>query len=414
MLAVVRDSVEKEVEQRPNWEVAHVFCKYGVAFRCDHPQPLSHLKVMHAIEVCRTAWLGGHIEKCDACGTETNAYNSCRSRRCPKCQALAKEKWLQAHKAELLPVPYFHNVFTLPHEINPIALCNKKVIFKILFKSVSETLLQFGKNPKNGLGGKIGFIAVLHTWDQKLNDHFHLHCVIPAGALSYDGTRWIPGNEAFLFHVKALSKVFRGKFIDYLEKAFKKGELTFPGKTEDLGTEEGFKGLKNQLFAKDWMVYSKRPFSGPETVLDYLGRYTHRVAISNHRIVNVENGKVTFTYRDRKDNNKPKKLTLEATEFIRRFLLHVLPNGFMRIRHFGFLANRSKKKDLSRCRELMGLSSELPETEKKTIHALMLELTGTDINICPACKKGRIRVVATLPPLSTDVSSSRSEIEDTS
>ena len=414
MLAVVRDSVEKEVEQRPNWEVAHVFRKYGEAFRCSHPQPLSHLKVMHAIEVCRTARLGGHIEKCDDCGAETNAYNSCRNRHCPKCQTLAKAKWLQAHKAELLPVAYFHNVFTLPHEINPIALCNKKVTYIILFRSVSETLLQFGKNPDNGLGGKIGFLSVLHTWDQKINDHFHLHCIIPAGALSYDGARWIPGNEEFLFHVKALSKVFRGKFIDYLEKAFNKGELIFPGNTEHLGTKEGFKDLKNQLFAKDWVVYSKRPFSGPEKVLDYLGRYTHRVAISNHRIVNLEDGKVTFTYRDRKDNNKSKKLTLEATEFIRRFLLHVLPNGFMRIRQFGFLANRSKRKDLGRCRELMGLSPELPEIGEKTIHELMFELTGINISICPVCKKGRMRVVTKLPPLSTDVSSGRSEIEDTS
>ena len=410
----IKHTVEEQAQQgRAKWEVADIFRQYGEAYRLKHGLPASHLKVMHDIEVCRTSYLGGHIEQCDSCGFERNAYNSCRNRHCPKCQALTKARWLEARKAELLPVVYFHNVFTLPHELNPIALCNKKVIFDILFKSVSETLLQFGRNPKNGLGGKLGFIAILHTWDQTLMDHFHLHCVIPSGCLSLDHSQWIAGRENFLFRVEPLSEVFQGKFIHYLEKAFEKGKLIFPGKTQPLGTSKGFRDLKNQLWAKNWVVYSKAPFAGPEQVLDYLGRYTHRVAISNHRIVEVKNCKsarhrshsgeavgVTFQYRDRKDNDTPKVMELEVDEFIRRFLLHVLPNGFMRIRHFGFLANRRKKKDLSRCRELLGPSAHLAKADTKTTQELMLELTGIDLAKCPCCQKGTMRVIAEIPQYS--------------
>jgi hypothetical protein len=379
--------------------------------------PLSHLKVMHDIMACRTACLGGHLEKCDTCSTERNAYNSCRNRHCPKCQALTKARWLEARKAELLPVLYFHTVFTLPHELNPIALCNKRVVFNLLFKSVSETLLTFGKNPENGLGGKLGFTAILHTWDQKLLDHLHLHCVVPAGVLSSNGTRWIPARENYLFSVRALSKVFRGKFIAFLEKAFARDKLIFPGQTEHLGTPEGFSYLIQQLWKKDWVVYSKKPFAGPEQVLDYLGRYTHRIAISNHRILTAEHGNVTFQYRDRKDNNTLKETTLEADEFIRRFLLHVLPKRFMRIRHFGFIANRSKKKTLSRCRQLLGLSPQLPEPAEKTTRELMLELTGIDVDKCPFCKKGSMKVIATLarlPSVSFHILLNQKPIEDTS
>jgi len=413
-LTAFKHPMEDEVPQaRPKWEVADILREYGHAYLLNHPTPTSHLEVIHDILACRTACLGGHIEQCDTCGAERNAYNSCRNRHCPKCQALTKARWLESRKSELLPTTYFHNVFTLPHEINPIALCNKRVIFDILFKAVSETLSEFGKNPENGLGGKLGFIAILHTWDQTLMDHIHLHCVIPGGALSFDGSQWIPGRENFLFRVEPLSQVFQGKFMHYFEKAFEKGELIFPGKTERLGTQKGFKDLKNQLWAKNWVVYSKKPFGGPEQVLDYLGRYTHRVAISNHRIINVENGKparhrsrsgeaggVTFQYRDRKDNDTVKVMPLEAGEFIRRFLLHVLPDGFMRIRHFGFLANRSKKKDLGRCRELLGLSPELPKPSKKTTQQLMLELTGIDVTRCPFCKNGTMKVIGKIPEVS--------------
>lgn len=398
MMDAIKNTGEGQSKQgRAKWEVADIFRQYGEAYRLKHGLPHSHLKVMHDIVACRTAYLGGHLEQFDSCGFERNAYNSCRNRHCPKCQALTKARWLEARKAELLPTTYFHNVFTLSHEINPIALCNKKVVFAILFKAVSETLLQFGRNPRNGLGGKLGFIAILHTWDQTLRDHFHLHCLIPAGALSLDEGHWIAGRDNFLFRVELLSGVFKGKFITYLQKAFEKAELMFPGKTEPLGTPDGFKDLKNRLWAQNWVVYSKPPFAGPEKVLDYLGRYTHRVAISNHRIVEVENGGVTFHYRDRKHNDTVKLMTLEADEFIRRFLLHVLPNGFMRIRHFGFLANRRKGKDLSRCRQLLGLSPQVPEPSKKTNQELMLELTGIAINRCPCCGKGTMRIITELP-----------------
>lgn len=386
-------TLEEGAKGRPGYEVADIFRQYGERYRCDHPLPLSHLKVMHDIEVCRTAYLGGHLEECDCCGFQRISYNSCRNRHCPKCQSLTKARWLEARKVELLPVTYFHNVFTLPHEINPLTLCNKKLVFRILFKAVSETLMQFGANPENGLGGKLGFTCVLHTWDQTLLDHFHLHCLIPAGALSSSGDRWLSASEDFLFSVKALSRVFRGKFIDLIKQAFAKDEIIFPGAIQHLKSQEKFSKLLKQLWGKDWVVYSKKPFAGPQQVLDYLGRYTHRVAISNNRITSIDNGQVSFTYKDRKDKDSRKVMTLKADEFIRRFLLHVLPDGFMRIRHFGFLANRSKKHNLGLCRQLLGLSPELPEVAKKTSRELMLDLTGVDSTKCPKCTRGTMIVI---------------------
>ena len=385
------------------YEVADIFRECGEQYKRSHSLPLSHLKVMHAIEVCRTAYLGGHVERCDRCGFERIAYNSCRNRHCPKCQALTKAQWLEKHKAELLPVGYFHNVFTIPHELNQIALCNKTVVYDILFKSVAQTLQEFGSDPRHKLSGKIGFTAILHTWDQKLLDHIHLHCVIPAGVLSFDSRCWIHSRKNFLFSVKALSKVFRGKFIDYLKKASAKGKLTFPGQIASLATEENFLHLINQLWKKDWIVYSKAPFNGPEKVLDYLGRYTHRVAIANHRIVKVEDGLVTFWYRDRADGDKCKQMIICAQEFIRRFLLHVLPESFMRIRHYGFLANRCKSEDLARCREIFGLSADPPEVPAETTQEKILRLTGVDVTVCPCCKQGRMRRVSELIMLSVCV-----------
>lgn len=385
---------------RPRYEVADIFREYGQQYRHSHPLPLSHLKVMHAIEVCRTAYLGGHVERCDRCGFERIAYNSCRNRHCPKCQALAKAEWIEKRKAELLPVEYFHHVFTIPHQLNQVALCNKKVLFDVLFKTVTETLQEFAADPKHGLGGKIGFTAILHTWDQKLLSHIHLPCVIPAGVLSSDGKRWIQSRKNFLFPVKALSKVFRGKFVDYLKKAFVKGDLIFPGQIDYLAAEENFLQLINQLWKKDWVVYCKAPFNGPEKVLDYLGRYTHRVAIANHRIVKIKDGRVTFRYRDRADGDKYKNMTIDAQEFIRRFLLHVLPDSFQRIRHFGFLANRCKKQELVRCRERLGLCAALPPIPAETMQEKMLRLTGVEVTVCPCCKQGRMRWVLELPMLS--------------
>ena len=384
---------------RPRYEVADIFRMYGRSYRQKHSLPASYLKVMRAIEICRTAELGGHLERCDHCGYERNAYNSCRNRHCPKCQALAKAEWLENRRAELLPVEYFHNVFTIPHQLNQITLCNKTVIYDILFKSVAQTLQEFAADPKHGLGGKIGFTAILHTWDQKLLSHIHLHCVIPAGVLSFDGGSWIPSRKNFLFPVKALSRVFRGKFISALKKAFVKGKLIFPGQIADLAVEEHFLQSINRLWDKDWVVYLKAPFNGPHKVLDYLSRYTHRVAIGNHRIVQVKDGLVTFRYRDRTDVDKCKQMTIGAKEFIRRFMLHVIPDSYKRIRHFGFLANRCKKQALGRCRELLGLCPDPPPIPEETLQEKMLRLTGTDITECPRCRQGHMKRVMDLPIL---------------
>ena len=392
----------KSGQKKLRWELADIFRLHGEDYRRSHALPPSHLKVMRAIELCRTAALGGHVEQCDACGFERHSYNSCRNRHCPKCQALAKARWLEARVAELLPVAYFHNVFTLPHEINLIARYNKKVVFNMLFKAVTETLQEFAADPKH-LGGKIGFTVILHTWDQKLMDHLHLHCVIPAGVLSPDGSRWIHARKNFLFPVKALGIMFRGKFICFLKQAIADGKLIFPDKMAFSGAKEEFSRLIDELYRKNWVVYSKAPFAGPKKVLDYLGRYTHRVAISNYRILAVENGSVTFSYRDSRDDNKRKVMTLEAGEFIRRFLLHTLPASFMRIRHFGFLANRAKQRDLPRCRELLQLPTEppeLPEPCKETTQEMVLRLTGADVTKCPRCGKGCLRITAELPKLS--------------
>jgi len=292
---------------------------------------------------------------------------------------MAKAKWLKKQTSELLPTGYFHLIFTLTHELNRLVLAHKRVLLNILFQAVSETLLEFGRTH---LRGELGFIAVLHTWDQLLKDHFHLHCLIPAGALSFDQSRWIPTRKDFLFRVEALSRRFRKKFLKLLQKAIDQGKLPSPAP---------------QLGNQDWVVYAKKPFSSPDKVLDYLGRYTHRVAISNNRILSAKDGQVTFTYRDRKDKDRLKTMTLPAQEFIRRFLLHVLPEGFMRIRHFGFLSNRAKKRALPQCRKLLGLNPALPEIPKKSPQDLMLELTGIDISRCPNCKKGTMVIVAELP-----------------
>jgi hypothetical protein len=288
--------------------------------------------------------------------------------------------------------------------LNQIALCNKTVIYDILFKSVAQTLQEFAADPKHGLGGKIGFTTILHTWDQKLLSHVHLHCVIPAGVLSFDSERWIPSRKNFLFPVKALSRVFRGKFISYLKKAFSEGKLTFPGRLAHLAVEAHFLQSINRLWEKDWIVYSKAPFNGPRKVLDYLGRYTHRVAIANHRIVKVEDGLVTFQYRDRRDGDKSKLMTINAEEFIRRFLLHVIPDSYKRIRHFGFMANRCKKQQLRKCRELLGICPEPPQIPEETLQEKMLRLTGVDIAECPRCKQGHMKRVMELPTPLTRVS----------
>lgn len=348
--------VERAAAQNRRCELGDIFRNYGEQYRRNHALPLSHLRVMRAVERCRTAALGGHLKQCDACGFEHPAYNSCRNRHCPKCQSLAKARWLEKQKSELLPVGYFHLVFTLPHQLNRLILVNKKPLINILFHAVSETLLEFAQTHLKAI---LGITAVLHTWDQILLDHFHLHCLVPAGALSFDQKRWSPARKNFLFPVTALSIVFRAKFLDLLKNAFATNKLLFVGQTACLANPVAFKLLINGLRKKPWIVYAKKPFGSPVRVLDYLGRYTHRVALSNERILSAHNGVVTFSYRERKNQNRKKTMTLDAHEFIRRFLLHVIPKGLMRVRHFGFLANRSKKR-LSTCRQLLGFCRRCP------------------------------------------------------
>jgi len=367
-------------------ELADIFRSHGQSYQRTHRLSASEQKVMRAVSVCRTQELGGHLKQCDTCGFEHPTYNSCRNRHCPKCQSLAKAKWLEKQTSELLPVGYFHLVFALPHEFNRLILAHKKIGLSLLFKAVSETLLEFGQTR---LKGTLGIIAVLHTWDQTLKDHFHLHCLVPAGALSSNHSRWIGARPNFLFPVTALSQVFQGKFLALLQQACDKGKIP-PANNEIKASRQ-----------KSWVVYAKKPFGSPQTVLDYLGRYTHRVALSNERILSVQNGQVTLSYRDRKDGNRKTTLPLNAQEFIRRFLLHVLPDGFMRIRHFGFLANRSKKQALAQCRRLLKIEAALPETPKESAKDLLLRITGIDLSRCPSCHRGTMIVVAELPPISS-------------
>ena len=369
-----------------NVEVSDIFRRHINDYQARYKLHPEHYKVASDIMECRTPYLGGHIHACSDCGHEVELYNSCGNRHCPKCQTVAKARWLENRKAELLPVPYFHTVFTLPHEINPLALCNKRLIYNILFKAASETLLTFGNNPKNGLGGKLGVIAVLHTWDQLLNDHIHLHCLIPGGVLTPDKSEFKTSNESFLFPVKALSKVFRAKFMEEFKAAFDTKKLEFHGRTAFLETPAEFRKMARKVWSKDWVVYSKPPFSGPETVLEYMARYTHRVAISNYRIKSCEGAKVTFAYRNRRKETT-EEITLEAVEFIRRFLLHVVPRNFMRIRHFGLFANRCKQKNITLCLKLLGAKSQ-ENGNDRSVEEIMLDLTGTDIRCCPLCKKG--------------------------
>ena len=367
-------------------ELADIFRSHGQSYQRTHRLSASEQKVMRAVSVCRTQELGGHLKQCDTCGFEHPTYNSCRNRHCPKCQSLAKAKWLEKQTCELLPVGYFHLVFALPHEFNRLILAHKKIGLSLLFKAVSETLLEFGQTR---LKGTLAIIAVLHTWDQTLKDHFHLHCLVPAGALSSNHSRWIGARPNFLFPVTALSQVFQGKFLALLQQACDKGKIP-PANNEIKASRQ-----------KSWVVYAKKPFGSPQTVLDYLGRYTHRVALSNERILSVQNGQVTLSYRDRKDGDKKKTVSLEAHEFIHRFLLHILPDGFMRIRHFGFLANRSKKQALAQCRRLLKIEAALPETPKESAKDLLLRITGIDLSRCPSCHRGTMIVVAELPPISS-------------
>ena len=349
---------------------------------------------MHDLMVCRTAELGGHTEQCAQCGFKRSAYNSCRNRHCPKCQTLSKEKWLEERKANLLAVPYFHCVFTLPHDLNPLVLTNKRPLLTLLLRATSQTLLQFGRR---NLGGQLGGLLLLHTWDQTLNAHFHVHALVPGGALADKGTRWVPTHPRFLFPVHALGTVFRSKFLAALHDS--RESLVCREQTASLATAQGFQRFIARLYDKAWVVYAKRPMAGPEQVLDYLGRYTHRVAIANHRITDVHDGQVRFTFRNRRQGNRLETMTLPAHTFIRRFLLHVVPQGLQRLRHIGFLANRCKAQALRQCRQLLNQPAP-PIPQKKTLAEWMWQWTGTDVTRCPHCGHGPLQRIplATLPP----------------
>src|SRR5580700_3276888 len=349
---------------RPPLEVADLIRIAGNAFieRSRHWIRWKHVKVLLAIRRCRTAALGGHLDQCTRCGHRAISYNSCRNRHCPKCQTAARERWIAARQRELLPTRYVHVVFTLPRALAPLALQNKKIVYDLLFRTSAETLLEVARDPRH-LGAEIGFFTVLHTWNQKLELHPHVHCVVPAGGLSLDHTHWVKSRDRFFLSIKVLRRVFRGKFVAGLQQTFQEGQLNFHGDLTCLAQPKTFAAWLRPLFRKDWVVYAKPPFGGPEYVLQYLGRYTHRVAISNHRLVSFVDSKVTFRWRDSAHNNEQKLLTLTVDEFLRRFLLHVLPKGFVRIRNFGFLANRRRATLLPLCFHLLGSPQE-PRAEQ--------------------------------------------------
>jgi hypothetical protein len=375
---------------RPPLEVADLIRAAGAGF-LQRSRPWigwKHVKVLLAIARCRTAALGGHLDQCTRCGHRaTISYNSCRDRDCSKCQTAARERWIAARQRELLPTRYVHAVFTLPGELAPLALQNQKIVYDLLFRASAETVLEVARDPKH-LGAEIGFFSVLHTWNQKLGLHPHVHCVIASGGLSRDGTRWIKPRHAFFLPVKVLARVFCGKFVSGLQRAFQDGRLHFHGNLALLAQPKTFAAWLRVLFRKDGVVYCKRPFGGPEYVLQYLGRYTPRVALSNHRLVSLADGKVTFRWRDSAHRNEQKLLTLSLDEFLRRFLLHVLPKGFVRIRNFGFLANRRRATLLPLCFHLLGAA---PPTEPEPSTAQ----NAHDLRPCPQCG-GAMRVIERL------------------
>ena len=385
---------------RPRLEVADVFRCYGADYRLHNGASMSNAqhRVMTAIEVCRTAFLGGHLEQCDQCGHQRNAYNSCANRHCPKCQSLARAQWLEDRQSELLNTQYFHVVFTLPQQIATSAYQNKRELYGILFRATAETLRTIAADPKH-LGAEIGFFAVLHTWGQNLLHHPHLHCVVTGGGLSADGNQWISCRAGFFLPVGVLSRLFRRLFLENLLKAFDAGKLQFFSSLESLRDRSSFLDYLAPLREAEWVVYAKRPFAGPEQVLDYVGRYTHRVAISNNRLLDIAEAKVTFRYKDYRHDAQQKTMTLEAEEFIRRFLLHVLPEGFQRIRYYGFLANRYREQKLAHCRELLDMPALEPPTldGAKDYRERYEELTGSSLWQCPVCHKGRMLAIEILP-----------------
>jgi hypothetical protein len=389
--------------ERLQLEVADILRRYGADYRAEHETSLStaQRRVMRAITACRTAALGGHLEACDGCGHQRIAYNSCRNRHCPKCQSLARAQWIEDRQAQLLDCQYFHVVFTLPEEVAVLAYQNKAVVYNLLFAATADTLRTIGADPKH-LGAEIGFFAVLHTWGQNLMHHPHLHCVVPGGGLSADGQRWVSCRPGFFLSVRVLSRFFRRRFLELLTHAFDCGELEFFSSVKELADREAFCRYLDPVRKKEWVVYAKAPFAGPEQVLDYVGRYTHRVAISNNRLLDIDDEKVTFRWKDYRDESAQKTMTLDADEFIRRFLLHVLPQGLQRIRYYGFMGNRHREEKLQQCRRLLQMS---PTTSDSTTAAAPADyrdrheaLTSISLRECPLCHRGRMLTVEQVLP----------------
>jgi hypothetical protein len=391
---------------RPAIDVAEIFRRYGETYRLQAGPALTsrHRRVMTAIEQCRTAALGGHVEQCDRCGHTRVWFNSCRDRHCPRCQSLARAAWINAREADLLDTEYFHVVFTVPEPIRAIAFQNKAVVYGILFRAAAETLRTIAADPRH-LGAHIGFFAVLHTWGQTLVFHPHLHCVVPGGGLSTDGTQWIACRRGFFLPVRVLSRLFRRLFLHYLHKAFDAGHLRFSGALEPLSQPGGFADHLRPARQTEWVVYAKPPFAGPQQVLDYVGRYTHRIAISNQRLIDVDDGHIHFRYKDyRADRPQSQRtMVLTATEFIRRFLFHVLPSGFHRIRYYGLLGNRHRHEKLARCRQLLNMRCETigrapsPSQDSRDRYEV---LTGISLRTCPRCRGGSMLVIEHLIRLS--------------
>ena len=379
---------------REGLEVAEVFRRFGQAFRDQHGASLSAARhrAMLAIERCRTAALGGHVERCGDCGHQRIAYNSCRNRNCPKCQGLARAQWLADRQAELLDVPSFHVVFTVPQPIATIAFQNQTSVYDVLFRAASETLRTIATDPKH-LGVEIGFLAVLHTWGQNLLHHPHLHCLVAGGGIAPDGKSWISCRSGFFLPVTVLSRMFRGLFLHYLEKAFAAGELHFFSEHRHLHEPTAFRRYLAPTRDTEWVVYAKRPFAGPAQVLDYVGRYTHRVAISNNRLVSIKGERVRFRWKDYRDDNRQKTMSLQAGEFIRRFLIHVLPDGFHRIRYFGFLGNCHRARKLALCRELLRMAPAAPADPPADYRHRYETLTGMSLRQCPYCLTGIMAVI---------------------
>jgi len=383
---------------RPALEVADIVRAHGEEFRRVHAASLSprQKRALRNIELCRTAALGGHLEQCDQCGHQRNAYNSCADRNCPKCQSLARAKWLEQRRAELLPTEYFHVVFTLPEPLAKLCLQNQREMYNLLFRAVSETLLTIAADPQH-LGARIGFFCILHTWGQTLTAHPHLHCVVLGGGISLDGSHWVACRPGFFLPVRVLSRRFRNVYLRYLEKAYAAGKLRFGSGLEPLADRANFIRYLEPLRQMEWVVYAKPPFGGPERVLDYLGRYTHRIAISNNRLLECNNGQVTFTYKDYKREQRRKVMTLSAEEFLRRFLSHVLPSGFQRIRHYGLLGNRHRAEYLARCRELLAIPAPIPQP-KSDYRQRCQQLSWQDPLRCPQCQSGHMVRTAILVP----------------